>query len=73
MSTESATQDFTAYLIAELGAATLRARVVQADLEAIAVALRGGLISADEAVAFLDERGALDFVGTAPPEPEAQP
>jgi hypothetical protein len=73
MSTQSATQDFTAYLIAELGAAVLRARVVQADLEAVALALRGNLITAEQALVFLDERGALDFVGTAVPETEAQP
>jgi hypothetical protein len=46
---------------------------VQADLEAVALALRGNLITAEQALVFLDERGALDFVGTAVPETEAQP
>jgi hypothetical protein len=41
------------YLLAELRCAALRARLWQADIEAVGVALRGGLISPEQAVALL--------------------
>jgi hypothetical protein len=52
-----------AYLLAELRCASLRARLIQADLDAIGLALRGGLISPDEAVALLADVDLLRLVG----------
>ena len=60
--------DFTNYLLAELRCAALRARVVQADLEAIGLALKDGLITPDQALELLHEADALRLVGTPPLE-----
>ena len=59
---------FTNYLLAELRCASLRARVIQTDLEAIGLALKGGLISPDQALELLHEVDALRLVGTPPLE-----
>jgi hypothetical protein len=58
------------YLLAELRCASLRARLWEADIEAVALALRGNLISPEEALELLHGCGALELVGT-PPEPRA--
>jgi hypothetical protein len=42
--------DFINYLLAEMRCASLRTRILQADIEAIGLALKGGLISADQAL-----------------------
>lgn len=59
-------QDFTAYLIAELRCASLRARILQADIEAVGLALKNGLISPDQALELLTDVDALRIVGTPP-------
>jgi hypothetical protein len=51
------------YLLAELRAATLRARLWQADIDAVGLALKAGLISADQAVEHLADCGVLCLVG----------
>jgi hypothetical protein len=53
---------FTGYLIAELRCAALRAKLWQNDITAIALALKGGLISADSAVEHLRDCGVLRLV-----------
>jgi hypothetical protein len=54
------------YLLAELRAAVIRARLWQADIEAVGVALRGGLISPEQAAALLADCDCLPLVGTEP-------
>jgi hypothetical protein len=54
------------YVLAELRCAALRARLWQADIEAVGLALRHGLISADEAIEDLHDCGALHLV--SPPK-----
>jgi hypothetical protein len=51
------------YLLAELRCAAMRARLWQADIEAVGIALKGGLIEPDEAVELLADCGALHLVG----------
>lgn len=53
---------YTEYLIAEIRCAIVRAKVLQNDLTAIGIALRGGFISADSAVEHLADCGALRLV-----------
>jgi hypothetical protein len=53
----------TEYLLAEMRCAVLRTRILQADIEAIGVALKGGLISAAQAIENLHDVDALWLVG----------
>jgi hypothetical protein len=53
----------TAYLIAELKCAAMRARLMQLDIEAIELAVMGGLVTPDQAVKLLDECDCLKLVG----------
>ena len=59
---------FQEYLISELKCASLRARIMQADIEAVDTALRANLISADQAIKLLSDCDALRIVGTPPSE-----
>lgn len=54
-----------AYLLAELRCALLRARIAQADIEAVGIALKANMISPDAACILLDEAGCLGFLGRA--------
>jgi len=51
------------YLLAELRAASLRARLWQADIDAVGLALKAGLISPDQAVEHLSDCGLLRLLG----------
>jgi hypothetical protein len=62
-------RDFSEYLLAEFRCASLRARILQADIEAVGLALKGGIISADQALALLDDCDALRIVGRPPERP----
>jgi hypothetical protein len=53
----------TDYLLAELRCAALRARLWQADIEAVGLALKGGLIEPEEALALLADCNCLQLVG----------
>jgi hypothetical protein len=55
--------DRTEYLLGELRCAALRARLWVADIDAVGSALRGGLISLDQAVEALADCDALHLVG----------
>ena len=46
--------------------AALRARILQADLQAIGIALKSGLVTPDQALALLHDVDALRYVGTPP-------
>jgi hypothetical protein len=54
------------FLLAALRAASLRAKAIDADLTTIGVALKGGLIGADTAVAWIREANLLWMVGAIP-------
>jgi hypothetical protein len=53
----------TKYLLAELRCAALRAHLAASDLEAIGLALRGQLITAEQAIDLIDEVDCMRFVG----------
>jgi hypothetical protein len=55
------------YLLAELRCAALRARLWQADSEAVGLALKGGLIHPEQALELLRDCDALHLV-SAPKE-----
>jgi hypothetical protein len=50
------------YLLAELRAASLRARLWQADIEAVGLALKAGLVEPEQALALLHDCDALYLV-----------
>ena len=54
------------FLLVALRAATVRARLIQADLETVGVALKAGLIGSETAVAWIREAGLLWMVGALP-------
>ena len=56
--------DFQNYLLAELRCASLRLRIERSDIDAIGLALKGGLITPDQAIALLDDCDVLRRVGT---------
>ena len=51
------------YLLAELRAAALRTRLLQADIDAVGLVLKAGLISPDQAIEHLSDCGLLHLVG----------
>jgi hypothetical protein len=59
----AATSGFQDYLIAELRCASLRARILQSEIDAIGVALKGGLISADQALVLMNGVDLLRYIG----------
>jgi hypothetical protein len=63
--------DRAAYLLAELRCAALRTRLVASEIDAIGIALRGGMIDLDSAVAWLHECDVLDYVAAALPQADA--
>jgi hypothetical protein len=56
-----------AYLLAELRCTSLRAQLMQADIDAIALALRGGLITAEQAAELLHDCDVLRYIGPSLP------
>jgi hypothetical protein len=50
------------YLIAELRCASLRARLWQADIDAVGMALKAGLIEPEQALELLDDCDCLQFI-----------
>jgi len=64
--------DRTEYLLAELRCAWLRTKLIQADIHAIGIALKGGLITPEQAIVLLGDCDALRYVEpTAPQAMEA--
>jgi hypothetical protein len=51
------------YLLAELRCAVLRAKLWQHDIEAVGLALKGGLIDPNQALDLLSDCDALHLVG----------
>jgi hypothetical protein len=60
------------YVLAELRCAALRARLAAYDIDAIGVALRGGLIDADVALEWLFDCGALAYLQPTRPVKNAE-
>ncbi len=54
------------FLLAELRCAALRARLWQLEIDTIGIALKGTLITPDQAVGLLADRGVLHFVDAEP-------
>jgi hypothetical protein len=69
---EPVERDKREYLLAELRAAALRARLWQADIDAVGLALKAGLISPDQAVEHLSDCGLLRLLAVRE-EQEAAP
>ena len=57
------------YLVAELRCASLRARLQQADIEAVGMALKAGLIEPEQALELLADCDCLHLV--SPPKEKA--
>ena len=72
VSPRKAEMDFDEYLMAELRCAALRARILQADIEAVGIALKHHMISPDQAISLLHDVDAVRLVGT-PPAPKEVP
>jgi hypothetical protein len=58
-------QSKTEYLLSELRCAALRARLWQADIDTIGLALKGGFISPDQAIEHLSNCGVLHLLGSS--------
>jgi hypothetical protein len=54
--------DRTAYLLAELRCAALRARLAACEIDAIGIALRSGMIDPGTAIAWLHDSDVLHYV-----------
>jgi hypothetical protein len=54
--------NYTEYVLAELKCASLRARLLVADIDSIDTALRGNLITTDAAIAWANDIGALGLI-----------
>jgi hypothetical protein len=52
-----------AYLLAELRCASLRARLWQADIDAVGLALKAGLVEPEQALELLADCDCLHLVG----------
>jgi hypothetical protein len=50
------------YLLAELRCASLRARLWQADIDAVGMALKAGLVEPEQALELLHECDCLQFI-----------
>jgi hypothetical protein len=61
----SPSEDRREYLLAELRCAALRADLIRNDIVAIGLALKGGLISPDDAVQLMAGNGLLQLLGPA--------
>ena len=56
---------FTTFMLGQLRCAGIRARLMTAEIDSIDVALRGNLITTDDAIAWLHEAGALGLVAVS--------
>jgi hypothetical protein len=59
-------EDLITYLVAELERAAREHRFAAADLEAVRMALKGGLITPHEAIMHVEETDAFRFLGRLP-------
>jgi hypothetical protein len=59
-------KDLIAYLVAEFRCAAQRARLAADDLDAISLALKGGLVTPYQAIVHIEEGDAFRFLGKLP-------
>ena len=59
-------KDLIAYLVAEFRCAAQRARLAADDLDAISLALKGGLVTPYQAIIHIEECDAFRFLGRLP-------
>jgi hypothetical protein len=50
------------YLLAEFRCASLRARLLQADIDAVGMALKAGLVEPEQALELLQDCDCLQFI-----------
>jgi hypothetical protein len=55
---------YAGFVLAQLGCAALRARLVTAEIDSITVALRGGFIAANDAIAWAADIG-IDLIAVS--------
>jgi hypothetical protein len=63
MTTIVGAMSFQEYLLAELRAASLRAKLLQSEIDAIAVALKGGLVTGEQALVLMNGVDLLRVIG----------
>jgi hypothetical protein len=54
---------FQDYLLAELRCASLRAKILQSEIDAIGTAVKGGLVTAEQAIVLMHGVDLLRFIG----------
>jgi hypothetical protein len=59
---------FRDYLLAEIRCASLRAKILQAEIDAIGIALKGGMVTAEQAIVLMHGVDLLRFIAQAPAE-----
>jgi hypothetical protein len=59
------------YVLAELRCASLRARLAYADIDAVAIALKDGRITSDQAIEILGDCDCLQYIEPTRPAPKA--
>ena len=65
-SRQPTSQDRREYFLQEMRCARLRARLLQNDLTALGLAVKGGLIDPEQAIEWLHDCDALRLVGSEP-------
>lgn len=56
------------FMLSTLRVASFRAKMMEAEINSIGVALKGGMISPAQAVKWIKDVGLLDWVGVIPEE-----
>jgi hypothetical protein len=54
------------FLLAALRAASLRAKMMEGEISSVGIALKGNMVTVGQAVKWLKDIGALDFIGMIP-------
>jgi hypothetical protein len=62
--TEPSSTNYTTFILGQIRGASLRSRLLTAEIDSIGVALRGNFIGPDDAIAWLDEAGGLNLITT---------
>lgn len=63
--------DRTEYLLQEICCASMRAGLIQADINAVGLSLKHGLITAEQAIEHLHDCGLLQFIEPTSPTQKA--
>jgi hypothetical protein len=60
------------YLLAEMRCASLRLHLLQADVDAIALALKGGVVTPEQAIDLLHDVDAFAYIEPTTPAPRQE-